>query len=305
MAKKPKYVGCTVRKPPAPKLVAAARHARRANPANRPSRDALTAVVSALLAEGVKPADITLDHPRIAILTTRYWGPSGVHLTVGFMENTRADLQDKILGHMNAWAEYGNVQFTLAKSASQADVRISRGPGGYWSYLGTDVRQIPKSQPTMNLEGFVLKTPESEYRRVVRHETGHTLGAPHEHMRKEIVARIDPDKAIRYFGATQGWSADEVQQQVLTALDDSELTSLPADVLSIMCYALPGSITVDGKEIPGGTDINAEDGQLIAKLYPKAVTPPPPPPGPPAAGKLTVVLSVDGAAKTVTVVSVT
>ncbi len=36
-----------------------------------------------------------------------------------------------------------------------------------------------------------MQTPESEYHRVVRHETGHTLGFPHEHMRKELVEKID------------------------------------------------------------------------------------------------------------------
>jgi hypothetical protein len=30
-------------------------------------------------------------------------------------------------------------------------------------------------------------TPDAEFYRVVRHETGHTLGFPHEHMRKEII----------------------------------------------------------------------------------------------------------------------
>lgn len=49
------------------------------------------------------------------------------------------------------------------------------------------------------LQGFSMTTPESEYKRVVRHETGHTLGFPHEHLRQEIVNDIDPDKAITYF----------------------------------------------------------------------------------------------------------
>jgi len=55
---------------------------------------------------------------------------------------------------------------------------------GYWSYLGTDILHIPKNRPTMCLENFSMDTLESEYKRVVRHETGHTLGFPHEHMRR-------------------------------------------------------------------------------------------------------------------------
>ena len=79
------------------------------------------------------------------------------------------------------------------------EVRISLTGNGFWSYLGTDIMLVPKSNPTMNLQGFSIFTADSEYRRVVRHETGHTLGFPHEHLRKEIVKRIDPKRAYDYF----------------------------------------------------------------------------------------------------------
>src|ERR1700736_1297248 len=104
----------------------------------------------------------------------------------------------------------------------------------------------------MNLEGFTMSTPESEYRRVVRHETGHTLGFPHEHMRKELVARIDPQKAYDYFLQTHGWHKATVDAQVLTSLDEASLMSTPPDQTSIMCYQLPGSITIDSQPILGG-----------------------------------------------------
>jgi hypothetical protein len=122
----------------------------------------------------------------------------------------------------------------------------------------------------MNLEGFTMKTPESEFHRVVRHETGHTMGFPHEHMRKELVQKIDPEKAIAFFGATQGWSPDEVRQQVLTPIEESSLWGTPhADPRSIMCYQIPGSLTKDGKPIIGGKDIDKKDFTFAAKIYPK------------------------------------
>jgi hypothetical protein len=123
------------------------------------------------------------------------------------------------------------------------------------------------------LEAFTMQTPESEFHRVVRHETGHTMGFPHEHMRKELVALIDPQKAIAFFGQTQGWSADEVQAQVLTPLEDNSIMGTPeADQTSIMCYQIPGSITKDGNAILGGTDIDPLDFQFAAKIYPPAAT---------------------------------
>ena len=113
-----------------------------------------------------------------------------------------------------------------------------------------------------------MTTPESEYHRVVRHETGHTLGFPHEHMRKALVARIDPEKAYEYFRRTQGWDKKTVDEQVLTPLDEKSLMSTPADQISIMCYQLPGSITRDGKPILGGLDIDKTDYAFAGKIYP-------------------------------------
>jgi len=123
----------------------------------------------------------------------------------------------------------------------------------------------------MNLESFTMQTPESEFHRVVRHETGHTLGFPHEHMRRELVNKIDAAKAIAYFGATQGWTPDEVRQQVLTPIEDASLLGTPhADPHSIMCYQIPGTITKDGKPIVGGLDIDKKDYAFAASIYPKA-----------------------------------
>jgi hypothetical protein len=121
----------------------------------------------------------------------------------------------------------------------------------------------------MNLQGFTMNTPESEYRRVIRHEAGHTLGCPHEHMRQALVARIDPAKAYEYFRRTQGWDKQTVDQQVLTPLNEQSLMGTAADQTSIMCYQLPGSITRDGQPILGGMDINQTDYAFIGRIYPK------------------------------------
>jgi hypothetical protein len=170
---------------------------------------------------------------------------------------------------MNAWAKTANVTFVPARTDPQ--VRIARTPGdGHWSYLGTDIQLIKKDQPTMNLDSFTTSTAESEYRRVVRHETGHTLGFPHEHMRRELVAKIHVKKAIEYFGKHYGWSPEDVRIQVLTPLEKSSLiATASADARSIMCYQLPGEITKDGKPILGGTDIDAWDYDFISLIYPR------------------------------------
>ena len=249
---------CTPKSLPRRLLVKAATTAVRINPVNAPVFGPLAAVA----------ADFQVAEPlRIAVITSKYWGPTPRRLTVSFMESTPANLRDRIVKHMNAWNRTACISF--AQTQATGDVRISRGAGGYWSYLGTDILHIPKNRQTMNLEAFTMNTPESEYKRVVRHETGHTLGFPHEHMRKDLVARIDPEKAYAWFLETQGWDKQTVDQQVLTPLDEKSLMGTPADQTSIMCYQLPASITLNEEPILGGLDINQTDSAFAGKIYPQ------------------------------------
>jgi hypothetical protein len=289
------FIPCTLRQLPDEELLAAAQTAVRQNPANAPAHAAIRFLAGLLT---VDTTEERLPPERIAVLATKYWGARGVDLGVYFMDTQDSSLKNKLLSYMNKWGQYGNVKFREA-SGGNAQVRIARQRGdGYWSYLGTDVLHIPRNQPTMNLDSFSLSTSDSEYDRVVCHETGHTLGFPHEHMRREIVQLLDTDRTISYFRQTQGWSAEEVRQQVLTPLEDAAIPMrTEADTISIMTYSLPASITTNGQPIRGGSQIDALDGGFAAKIYPKpdAPAPPPnPPPNPPPSG---IVIDVPRAGK--------
>lgn len=241
-------------------LESAARTAQKINPANTPYMGAVANMA----------APFSTQPMFIAALTTKYWGPTPRRLTVSFMEPASAQLRAKILEHMNAWSKTTGIRFVETNEVGE--VRISRETEGYWSYLGTDILHIPEHRPTMSLQGFTMMTPESEYKRVVRHEAGHTLGFPHEHMRRELVARIDPEKAYEHFFRHYGWDRQTVDEQVLTPLDDKSIMRTPPDQTSIMCYQMPGSITRDGKPIPGGLDINETDYAFAGEIYPKLYT---------------------------------
>lgn len=215
--------------------------------------------------------------PRRLTVNLRYrWPVTGTRLTVRFLDQPSTDLKKRLLQHMNAWGKTANVEFVA--TSGDAQVRISRldhpaSMAGYWSYVGTQILGIRKQdEPTLNLEGFTMQTSEREFKRVVRHEAGHTLGFEHEHMRKELVKRIDRAKAIRYFDLNEGWTAQETMEQVLTPLAvHSVMGTTEADPTSIMCYQVPGIITKDGKAIAGGLDINATDYKFAASIYPKKV----------------------------------
>ena len=252
------FPSCVLKALPDRLTIRAAQIATQINPVNAPAFGPLTGAAR----------DLDVMNPlRIAVMVTKYWGATPRQLTVSFMESTPADLGSRILLHMNEWAKSGCINFVWTQGVGQ--VRVSRSGGGYWSYLGTDILQVPQDRQTMNLQDFTMNTPESEYRRVIRHETGHTLGFPHEHMRQELIARIDRNKAYDYFLRTQGWNRAMVDAQVLTPLDQKSIYGTPPDQTSIMCYQLPGSITCDGNPIIGGTDINPTDAGFAAGIYPK------------------------------------
>jgi hypothetical protein len=210
---------------------------------------------------------------RIAVVIARKWPTSGVRLSVSFMDNPKAELRSRILRHMNAWSESANVVFT--ETAGTGQVRIARldsppDMAGFWSYVGTEILDVEPDEPTLNLEGFTMRTSDAEFRRVVRHEAGHTLGFDHEHMRSQIVSRIDRARAIAYFDRTDGWTEEEVEEQVLTPLPKKSIMgTADVDPLSIMCYQLPASIMKDRKAVKGGSDINPKDAAFAARLYPK------------------------------------
>jgi hypothetical protein len=219
---------------------------------------------------------------RIAVVIGRKWPAKGVQLSVSFMDSPKNDLRKRILLHMNAWGQKANVKF--AETSGVGQVRIARlespeEEAGYWSYVGTEILEIPEDQPTMNLDGFTMQETEAEFRRVVRHEAGHTLGFDHEHMRSNIVKLIDRDKAIEFFDKDQGWTPEEVEEQVLTPLKNKSIMGTKeADPISIMCYQLPGEIMKNGKPIQGGNNINPRDHAFAASLYPKKSRRAKPPP---------------------------
>ncbi len=252
--------GCSIMSLPKRLLIKAANTAIKINPVNSVTRGPVGAAAGLAV----------LEPMQIAVMTNKYWGPTPRELSVSFMEQTNPALRRRILEHMNAWSEVACISFR--ETNQTGEVRISFNELGYWSYLGTDVLLIPANRPTMNLQAFSMSTPESEYKRVVRHETGHTLGFPHEHMRADLVDRIDRDKAYAFFEATQGWNRAMVDAQVLTSLDEQSLLHTPADQTSIMCYQLPGSITKDNQPILGGVDINATDRAFAGQVYPKQET---------------------------------
>ncbi|MCB1553525.1 MAG: CHAT domain-containing protein, partial [Xanthomonadales bacterium] len=209
---------------------------------------------------------------RLVLSVGHRWPESGIELAVQFLDDPPATLRRRILSHMNAWSAHAHVRFRETRDLGQVRIARLEAPddrAGYWSYLGTEILAIEDDAPTMNLQGFTAHTADAELCRVVRHETGHTLGFEHEHLRAAMIARIDRRKAIAWFDREYGWTAEETVAQVLTPLTRaSVLGTRESDPKSIMCYEIPAAITKDGRRIVGGRDISRRDAAFAASIYP-------------------------------------
>jgi hypothetical protein len=196
-------------------------------------------------------------------MKAKFW-PAGKVLRVRFM-NGSTTLQNKVLNYAKTWSNHANVTFIKVTSGA-SEIRVRFGNLGHNSYVGTDNLLIAPDLQTMNLQ-FTDNTSESEIRRVSLHEFGHALGLMHEHQNPFANIPWDKPKVYAYYAATQGWSQQQVDQQVLNTLGWGPAQHTALDPLSIMAYSIPASLTTNGFSIPWNTELSAMDKQFIGKAY--------------------------------------
>lgn len=234
------------------------------------------------------------DPRRIAVLTSKWWGPGPHRFTVSFVEQQSQAFINKVIASFNTWRTRARCAVEFVWTQRDGQLRVATGlRDGYYSYLGRDNEHIPLNQHTMSLSDFTVRTPDSEWLRVPPHECGHFLGCPHEQQRHGVLDDLDPEKTIALFMRTQGWTRQMVINQVLVPIEERSLTGAsPVDPTSIMCYSFPASITKSGRPIPGGSDLTALDIQFMSRIYPLTEEPPPPTP-PPTGGAWKYALAID------------
>jgi hypothetical protein len=218
-------------------------------------------------------------HPEFIIgMRSKFWPVTTKVLPVYFRDSSMTQaLRNKILTYANKWTKYSGLSFSESNDPSSV-IRLDRISGdGYWSYIGTDCSQIPKNQQTLNLDSFSERTPDSEFDRVVVHEFGHARGYWHEHLRPSIIELLDRQKVLKRFKQLYGWDDSTTIPNVLTPISEDNAVmkfTANANVRSVMCYDFDGSMTKNGKPIPGGSVVLEEDLQFDGQIYPGAVVPP-------------------------------
>lgn len=127
----------------------------------------------------------------------------GDTLTVKFLNGT-AKQKAKVEEFIKQLEQHVNLKFQFITSGD-ADVRIGfkwKGDTGSWSYIGTDIFNIPQNQPTCNFGWLDINARNvDEYSRTVLHEMLHTLGALHEHQSPAAgTIPWDRQAVYRYYG---------------------------------------------------------------------------------------------------------
>lgn len=188
----------------------------------------------------------------------KFW-PNGTVLKVGFIGGTTAQM-NMVKKYMPVWSQYANITFEFTQS--NPDVRISFDPSdGAWSYVGTDVKSIPKSMATMNL-GWVDEA-------VILHETGHTLGLGHEHQNPEGGIQWDVDAVIRELsGPPNNWDVATIMWNVIDPYKVDKIVGTVLDPKSIMMYAIPDRWTLNDFSTNFNPALSDLDKQFIGTIYP-------------------------------------
>jgi len=113
------------------------------------------------------------------------------------------------------------------------------------------------------------------------HEIGHAIGLEHEHQHPHCLLVWDENAVLEDYMSSQGWSPEEVRQQVLDRLDPRRVpyTGTKWDAMSIMHYPFDARLIKSPTEyarngIPYNSEISKLDRECVLKLYPKKGTRP-------------------------------
>lgn len=191
-------------------------------------------------------------------------------LTVCFLNGTDKQ-KARVKQYAVEWEQYCAIKLIwLDVIDPKADIRVSFTCGGHWSYIGKYNSNVDDGKATMNIELGSFEVSD-EWRRVVLHEFGHALGLEHEQQHPERKLQMDEEKVYQVYMTTQGWSRQQVYEQVIKKANPKpeEWEGTDWDKDSIMHYEFPPELTKDGRGVGWNTKLSQKDKEHIGKMYPK------------------------------------
>ncbi|TCD68232.1 hypothetical protein EIP91_011301 [Steccherinum ochraceum] len=195
---------------------------------------------------------------------------TGSKLTYSFLNGTTLQ-KDKVEKTVQEWMNYAKINLTRVTSGGNIRITFNTWDGS-WSYVGVQARSISPSAATMNF-GWVNSTSTTtlDERGVILHEFGHALGMLHEHQSpaRGGTLTLNVANVYDYYMDTQGWSAEEVKQQIIdtyNAVDTSNYSEL--DLVSIMMYFMPKEMNEQNIEVPPNNILSTMDKAYMVINYP-------------------------------------
>jgi serralysin len=211
--------------------------------------------------------DGSRDQARLALLHGKKWAP-GRTLNIRFL-NGSSFVQDKVKQFASLWQHFANIKFNF-NGGTNSEIRISFNAGGSYSYLGTDALTRPSGSETMNFGWFNSSTMDQEFSRTTVHEFGHALGCIHEHQNPSVSIPWDKPAVYQYYAQTQNppWTVAKVDNNIFKKYGTDVTQFTQFDAKSIMCYAVPNSLTIGNYEIGWNTVLSESDKSFISVAYP-------------------------------------
>lgn len=205
-----------------------------------------------------------------ASLSWTQWQDDRRRLHVRFLGGT-PELHNLVKEHARTWTEYAAIEFAfeneLVTAPDYYEIRIAFANDGHWSHIGTQSLRVPQHQPSMNLQ-ISAATPAHEMRRVILHEFGHALSLVHEHQNPRGGIPWNREAVYAYYWRTYRWEPDKVDINVFTPYEVDHVHASEFDPQSIMLYAIPPELTLNGYSVDWNNELSALDRQYIAEIYP-------------------------------------
>ena len=198
--------------------------------------------------------------------TEKMWNPGDI-ISVYLGTMTTDFVRNKVKQYAKTWEQYANIKFDFVNDMQSAKIRVGFFYNGQsWSLVGRDALSTAANYYTMNFGWFNDTTHDDEFSRVVIHEFGHVLGFLHEHKSPLSPLQWDVAKANQYFYDKNGWSAAEVNTQVISKYTQNNTNFSAYDPLSIMHYMIPQELLLSGAGTSLNTTVSPTD-ILYARLW--------------------------------------
>lgn len=220
-------------------------------------------------------SNVGVSRQPLAGETNKMWDP-GQTLTVFLNTANSTDfVRTKVRNLLREWERVANIKFSFVGDARLATIKVEfASDNANWSWIGKDVLVNPLGLHTVHFGSFTDNTSDDVFRRLVLHEFGHALGFIHEHQSPAAGIQWDKEKVYSFFGGpTINWTRNDVDVNIFHKYSTGSTNFSVYDPFSIMHYAIPPSLTLDGRGTTANFNFSTTDIQHAGRIYPFPVTP--------------------------------